>query len=112
MKIPRELSGGELARRWGYENLHQVGSHISLQHKYRRRIVSPFPHTRPSASERSMEFCERWRITKALTGRTSSIPYEAAQPGRVNTPLTVSLWSGGTQLASVPANIPVRTSGP
>ena len=35
MKIPRDLSGAELAkvlcRDWGYRNVHQEGSHIILQ---------------------------------------------------------------------------------
>ncbi len=35
MKIPRDLHGRDLAvvlcRRWGYANVHQVGSHIILQ---------------------------------------------------------------------------------
>ncbi len=35
MKIPRDLSGHELAaalcRHWGYEKVHQVGGHVILQ---------------------------------------------------------------------------------
>ncbi len=35
MKLPRDLSGEELVRHlcklWGYERVHQVGSHIILQ---------------------------------------------------------------------------------
>lgn len=35
MKLPRDLPGRELARvlctRWGYQKVHQVGSHIILQ---------------------------------------------------------------------------------
>jgi predicted RNA binding protein YcfA (HicA-like mRNA interferase family) len=35
MKLPRDLYGRELAavlcRRWGYEQVNQVGSHIILQ---------------------------------------------------------------------------------
>lgn len=35
MKLPRDLSGEELVKhllkRWGYERIHQVGSHIILQ---------------------------------------------------------------------------------
>jgi predicted RNA binding protein YcfA (HicA-like mRNA interferase family) len=35
MRLPRDLSGEELAallrRRWGYAKIHQVGSHIILQ---------------------------------------------------------------------------------
>lgn len=35
MKLPRDLSGEtlvrHLCRRWGYERIHQVGSHIILQ---------------------------------------------------------------------------------
>jgi predicted RNA binding protein YcfA (HicA-like mRNA interferase family) len=35
MRLPRDLSGEELARRlcrnWAYERVHQVGSHIILQ---------------------------------------------------------------------------------
>ena len=35
MKLPRDLSGGELARAlcrdWGYRQVHQEGSHIILQ---------------------------------------------------------------------------------
>jgi predicted RNA binding protein YcfA (HicA-like mRNA interferase family) len=42
MKIPRDLSGHELVavlcRRWGYQELHQVGSHIILQ------TPEPTPH--------------------------------------------------------------------
>jgi predicted RNA binding protein YcfA (HicA-like mRNA interferase family) len=42
MKIPRDLSGQELAaalcRHWGYEKVNQVGSHIILQTR------EPTPH--------------------------------------------------------------------
>jgi len=42
VKIPRDLSGKHLAdilcRRWGYERVHQVGSHIILQ------TADPTPH--------------------------------------------------------------------
>jgi predicted RNA binding protein YcfA (HicA-like mRNA interferase family) len=35
MKLPRDLSGAELiahlSKRWGYEKVHQVGSHVILQ---------------------------------------------------------------------------------
>ena len=35
MKLPRDLSGENLvkhlAKRWGYERVHQVGSHVILQ---------------------------------------------------------------------------------
>ena len=35
MKVPRDLSGAELARKlcrdWGYRQIHQEGSHIILQ---------------------------------------------------------------------------------
>ncbi len=35
MKLPRDLSGSELVKhlwgRWGYEQVHQVGSHVILQ---------------------------------------------------------------------------------
>lgn len=35
MKLPRDLSGAELVKHlckhWGYERIHQVGSHIILQ---------------------------------------------------------------------------------
>ena len=42
MKIPRDLSGHELAaalcRHWGYEQVNQVGSHVILQ------TQEPTPH--------------------------------------------------------------------
>lgn len=42
MKIPRDLSGQDLAaalcRHWGYEKVNQVGSHIVLQ------TAEPSPH--------------------------------------------------------------------
>jgi predicted RNA binding protein YcfA (HicA-like mRNA interferase family) len=42
MKIPRDLSGHDLAsvlcRHWGYEKVNQVGSHIVLQ------TAEPSPH--------------------------------------------------------------------
>jgi predicted RNA binding protein YcfA (HicA-like mRNA interferase family) len=42
MKIPRDLSGADLARTlcraWGYQRIHQVGSHIILQ------TADPSPH--------------------------------------------------------------------
>jgi predicted RNA binding protein YcfA (HicA-like mRNA interferase family) len=42
MKLPRDLSGEELVRHlckfWGYERIHQVGSHVILQ------IQQPTPH--------------------------------------------------------------------
>ena len=42
MKLPRDLSGSDLAkclcRAWGYEEVHQVGSHIILQ------TQQPSPH--------------------------------------------------------------------
>ena len=42
MKLPRDLSGLKLAkvlcRDWGYQIIHQVGSHIVLQ------TSTPFPH--------------------------------------------------------------------
>jgi len=42
MKIPRDLSGTELVRvlcrDWGYQRIHQVGSHVILQ------TAEPFPH--------------------------------------------------------------------
>jgi len=42
MKLPRDLSGQQLAavlcRRWGYEKVNQVGSHIILQ------TQEPAPH--------------------------------------------------------------------
>jgi len=35
MKIPRDLSGGELihvlCRKWGYKEIHQHGSHVILE---------------------------------------------------------------------------------
>ena len=35
MKIPRDLSGGDLikvlCRNWGYKQVHQVGSHVILE---------------------------------------------------------------------------------
>jgi predicted RNA binding protein YcfA (HicA-like mRNA interferase family) len=47
MKLPRDLSGEELVRhlskRWDYEKIHQVGSHIILQtqHPATHRIAVP-----------------------------------------------------------------------
>jgi len=47
MKIPRDMSGGELikilCRDWGYEVVHQVGSHVVLQTEApgHQRIVVP-----------------------------------------------------------------------
>lgn len=42
MKIPRDLSGADLVqtlcRKWGYQRIHQVGSHVILQ------TAEPFPH--------------------------------------------------------------------
>ncbi len=42
MKLPRDLSGSDLAnhlcRKWDYVNVHQVGSHIILQ------TQTPTPH--------------------------------------------------------------------
>lgn len=42
MKLPRDLSGEELVRHlckyWGYQRIHQVGSHIILQ------TQQPTPH--------------------------------------------------------------------
>jgi predicted RNA binding protein YcfA (HicA-like mRNA interferase family) len=42
MKIPRDLSGADLVstlcRDWGYQRIHQVGSHIILQ------TAEPAPH--------------------------------------------------------------------
>ncbi len=42
MKLPRDLSGEELikhlCKRWGYERVHQVGSHVILQ------TQQPTPH--------------------------------------------------------------------
>jgi len=42
VKLPRDLSGIDLVdhliRRWGYEKVHQVGSHIILQ------TQAPTPH--------------------------------------------------------------------
>ena len=42
MKLPRDLSGEDLvkhlAKRWGYERVHQVGSHVILQ------TQQPAPH--------------------------------------------------------------------
>lgn len=42
MKLPRDLSGEELVKhllkRWGYEKIHQIGSHVILQTK------NPTPH--------------------------------------------------------------------
>ena len=50
MKIPRDLSGQQLAdtlcRRWGYQRLHQTGSHIILQtaDPTHHRIAIPSHH--------------------------------------------------------------------
>lgn len=47
MKVPRDLSGAELAdclcRHWGYERVHQQGSHIVLetQHPVPHRLAVP-----------------------------------------------------------------------
>jgi predicted RNA binding protein YcfA (HicA-like mRNA interferase family) len=47
MKVPRDLSGRELAdclcRHWGYQEIHQSGSHIILetQHPSPQRIAVP-----------------------------------------------------------------------
>jgi predicted RNA binding protein YcfA (HicA-like mRNA interferase family) len=42
MKLPRDLSGEELVKHlckcWGYERIHQVGSHVILQ------TQQPTPH--------------------------------------------------------------------
>jgi predicted RNA binding protein YcfA (HicA-like mRNA interferase family) len=42
VKLPRDLSGSNLAdhlcRNWGYEKIHQVGSHMILQ------TLTPTPH--------------------------------------------------------------------
>ena len=42
MKLPRDLSGEDLIRhlckRWGYQRVHQVGSHVILQ------TQQPTPH--------------------------------------------------------------------
>jgi predicted RNA binding protein YcfA (HicA-like mRNA interferase family) len=42
MKLPRDLSGEDLVRHlckvWGYEKIHQVGSHVILQ------TQQPMPH--------------------------------------------------------------------
>jgi predicted RNA binding protein YcfA (HicA-like mRNA interferase family) len=42
MKLPRDLSGEELVKHlckvWGYQRIHQVGSHVILQ------TVHPTPH--------------------------------------------------------------------
>lgn len=42
MKLPHDLSGEELAKhlckRWGYQRIHQVGSHVILQ------TAQPTPH--------------------------------------------------------------------
>jgi predicted RNA binding protein YcfA (HicA-like mRNA interferase family) len=42
MKLPRDLSGEELIKHlckcWGYERIHQVGSHVILQ------TQQPIPH--------------------------------------------------------------------
>lgn len=42
MKLPRDLSGEELAKHlckhWGYQRIHQVGSHVILQ------AAQPTPH--------------------------------------------------------------------
>jgi predicted RNA binding protein YcfA (HicA-like mRNA interferase family) len=42
MKLPRDLSGEDLVRhlckRWGYQKIHQVGSHVILQ------TQQPVPH--------------------------------------------------------------------
>ena len=48
MKIPRDLSGQELVnvlcRHWGYQQVHQVGSHVVLQTEQpsHHRIAVPF----------------------------------------------------------------------
>jgi predicted RNA binding protein YcfA (HicA-like mRNA interferase family) len=50
MKIPREVSGARLAdilcRRWGYAEVHQVGSHIILEtgEPSHQRIAIPDHH--------------------------------------------------------------------
>jgi predicted RNA binding protein YcfA (HicA-like mRNA interferase family) len=47
MKLPRDLSGEtlvkHLCRRWGYEKVHQVGSHVILQTSIpaRHRVAVP-----------------------------------------------------------------------
>jgi predicted RNA binding protein YcfA (HicA-like mRNA interferase family) len=42
MKLPRDLSGEDLVRHlckyWGYQKIHQVGSHVILQ------TLQPTPH--------------------------------------------------------------------
>jgi predicted RNA binding protein YcfA (HicA-like mRNA interferase family) len=42
MKLPRDLSGEDLikhlCKRWGYQRVHQVGSHVILQ------TEQPMPH--------------------------------------------------------------------
>lgn len=47
MKLPRDLSGAalvqHLVRRWGYRQVHRVGSHVTLEttDPVRHRIVVP-----------------------------------------------------------------------
>jgi predicted RNA binding protein YcfA (HicA-like mRNA interferase family) len=47
MKLPRDLSGDDLAshlcKHWGYQKIHQVGSHIVLQteHPVEHRVAIP-----------------------------------------------------------------------
>ena len=47
MKLPRDLSGRQLAdglcRRWGYRKVHQSGGHIILQTEepFSQRIIDP-----------------------------------------------------------------------
>ena len=49
MKLPRDLSGHSLvkhpSKHWGYQQVHQVGSHIILQTSSPRLIASRFMHT-------------------------------------------------------------------
>jgi hypothetical protein len=69
MKLPRDVSGARLAdvlcRKWQYQKVHKVGSHIILERPRRLIIVLRFPNMTRCASARFTQSSVPLRVTRA-----------------------------------------------
>ncbi len=78
MKIPLDLSGHDLVtvlcRHWG-ARVNQVGSTSFCRRSNRLHTASLFPHTKRCVLERSMVFCEPWRITSVWVDKRFLTPW-------------------------------------
>ena len=73
MKLPRDLSGQDLAqalRKLGYRITRQTGSHIRLTTQRRASITSPFQITTLCGSARWPGYCSRSAVTTESTGKS------------------------------------------